>query len=288
MGMLFSSAMQGEQEVSVLVKNDDGIEQLHFIRFSEDDSQSPKKLVKRLGLKPWTPKLEAILGKIVDNSPAKTAGLQAGDLIISADGEQIADWMQWVEYVRSRPSVSIQIIIERKGVHIPLTITPETIETEEKDYGRIGAAVEVPEALIKSMRVEYSLSPVDALGAAIERTWFYSTSTLKMMGNMVIGKASVENLSGPISIAQYAGQSAEMGLVSFLKFLALISVSLGVLNLLPIPVLDGGHLMFFLIEAIKGSPVTEQIQIAFQNMGLVMLMSLMIFAVFLDIERLFQ
>jgi regulator of sigma E protease len=128
----------------------------------------------------------------------------------------------------------------------------------------------------------------EALITAIEKTWFYSINTVKMMWKMLIGKASAENLSGPISIAQYAGQSAEMGLVPFFRFLAIVSISLGVLNLLPIPVLDGGHLMFFAIEAIKGSPISEKIQIYFQQFGMLMLMSLMFFAVFLDLGRLFQ
>jgi regulator of sigma E protease len=123
---------------------------------------------------------------------------------------------------------------------------------------------------------------------AFETTYYYAYTTLKMMGKMLIGKASVKNLSGPISIATYASQSASMGMVHFLKFMALISVSLGVLNLLPIPVLDGGHLLFFAIEAIKGSPVSERVQLFFQQIGIALLVTLMIFAMFMDVERLFQ
>jgi len=288
MNLLFSIAMQGEQEIKVTVKNIDEIEQPHFLVISEKDVQEPELLYQRVGLRPWSPSLEPIIGKVIDNGAAKLAGLQKGDKIITADGELIKDWMQWVEYVRNRPEVSIQLIVEREGVHLPITIVPERIEYEGKDFGRIGAGVDVPEELLDSLRVEYSLTPLDALIRAIEKTWFYSSSTLQMMGKMLIGKASPKNLSGPISIAQYAGQSAEMGLVHFLKFLALVSVSLGVLNLLPIPILDGGHLMFLAIEAIKGSPVSEKIQIVFQQLGLLMLMSLMLFAIYLDIGRLLQ
>ena len=288
MNIMFSSAIQGEQEIKVVAKNDDEVERIHFIQLSENDAETPKVFYKKLGLKPWSPVLKPVIGEVVDNMPAFVSGLRTGDLIITADGVEITDWMEWVEYVKSRPEKTIQLIVEREGVHIPLTIVPKRIEGEEKDFGRIGAGVDIPEELIDSLRVEYSLSVGDALIAAVERTWFYSTSTLQMMGKMLIGKASSKNLSGPISIAQYAGKSAEMGLVPFLKFIALVSVSLGVLNLLPIPVLDGGHLMFFAIEAIKGSPVSEKIQIYFQQVGILMLMSLMAFAVFLDIERLFQ
>lgn len=288
MNILFSSAIQGEKEIKVVVKNEDEIERIHFIELSGNAAETPKIFYEKLGLKPWSPILKPVIGKVVDNLPAFVSGLQTGDLIITADDEEITDWMEWVEYVRSRPEITIQLIVEREGVHIPLTIVPERIESEEKDFGRIGAGVDIPEELIDSLRVEYSLTVGDALIAAVERTWFYSSSTLQMMGKMIIGQASSKNLSGPISIAQYAGQSAEMGLVPFMKFLALVSVSLGVLNLLPIPVLDGGHLMFFAIEAIKGSPVSEKIQIYFQQVGILMLMSLMAFAMFLDIERLFQ
>ncbi len=288
MNLLFSSALQGEQEIKVSVRSNDDIEQMRYLKLTETDVQTPEALYERLGLKPWSPKLEPIIGKVIDNSPAKVSGLQKGDLIISADGEAITEWMQWVEYVRIRPESSIQIIVVREGVHIPLSIVPEKIENEGKDYGRIGAGVDVPEELINSLTVEYSLKPVEALISAIERTWFYSTSTLQMMGKMLIGKVSPKNLSGPISIAQYAGKSAERGLVHFLKFLAIVSVSLGVINLLPIPVLDGGHLMFFAIEAIKGRPVSDKVQIYFQQVGILMLMSLMAFAVVIDIERLFQ
>lgn len=288
MNMLFSAAMQGEQEIKVTVKNNDEIELVHFLKVSENESQAPEMLYKRLGLKPWTPVLKPIIGKVIDKGAAQLAGLQKGDIIVTADGISMTDWMQWVAYVRSHPEVSIQLIIDREGVHLPVIIVPERVENAEKEIGRIGAGVDIPEDVINSLRVEYSLTPLDALVAAVEKTWFFSTSTLQMMGKMLVGKASAENLSGPISIAQYAGQSAEMGLVHFLKFLALVSISLGVLNLLPIPVLDGGHLLFFAIEAIKGSPVSETIQIAFQQVGILLLMSLMIFAVFLDIGRLFQ
>ena len=288
MSFLFSSVMQGEQEIKVAVKNIDEIEQIHFINIAENETNKPEELYKKIGLKPWSPKLKPVIGKVIDNSPAERAGLQLGDLIITADGETIVDWIQWVEYVRTRPEIEIQLAVERKGVHLPITIIPERVVNDDKDIGKIGAGVDVPEELIKSLRVDYSLTPGNALVEAIKKTWFLSTTTLKMMGKMLLGKASAENLSGPISIAQYAGQSAEMGLVPFFKFLALVSVSLGVLNLLPVPVLDGGHLMFFAIEAIKGSPVSEKIQIAFQQVGMLMLMSLMVFAMFLDIERLFQ
>ncbi len=289
MNLLFSSAMQGELSILVQVKNSDEIEKQYELKLSEEDIASPEVLYKNLGLKPWSPVLKPIIGKVLDKSPAQTAGLQKGDLIITANGEKINDWMHWVEYVKARPEVAMQLLIDRDGLHMPLNLTPERMgEGEGESFGRIGAGVDVPPELLESLRVTYSLSAGQAFIAAVEKTWFYSTNTLQMITKMLVGKASSDNLSGPISIAQYAGQTAEMGLVPFLKFIAIVSISLGVLNLLPVPVLDGGHLMFLAIEAVKGSPVSDQVQIYFQQIGMLMLMSLMFFAVILDLGRLFQ
>lgn len=288
LGAIFSEVMEDGQAIRVDVKSADGAQTTKTITIPKSLSRKPEELVKSLGLVPWAPKLAPVVGKVLEHSAAAAAGLQSGDLIVSADNVAIQDWTQWVDYVRKRPGVAIQLVIERKGARIPLPITPEAVESEQGRIGKIGVAVDVPEEQLKALQVEYRLPPFQALGAAMERTAFYSWSTLKMMAYMLVGKASVENLSGPISIAQYAGQTASMGLVHFLKFLAIISISLGVLNLLPIPVLDGGHLLFYAIEGLKGSPVSEQTQMLFQQVGIAILITLMGFALFLDIGRLMQ
>jgi len=288
MGLIFASAMTSEEPISVEVENEEQQKNLRLLKIPQEISQEPKQLYAQLGLQPWIPKLKPIIGRVVENSAASRAGLKVDDLIISADKILITDWMQWVEYVQQRAEIKIALLVSRGGVHLPMTIIPKAVETEQKTVGKIGAAVKIPETLIDTLRVEYSLSVGDAFVEAVAKTTHLSLTTLKMMGRMLVGKSSVENLSGPISIAQYAGQSAERGFVHFLKFMALISVSLGVLNLLPVPMLDGGHLMFYAIEAIKGSPVSESIQIMFQQVGVLLLMSLMFLAVFLDIGRLFE
>lgn len=289
LGAIFSAAMEGEQSINLDVKSGgDAAQETRVIAIPEDIARRPEQLVKRLGIVPWSPKLVPVVGKVLEKSAAEQAGLRQGDLIVSADGVEIQDWTQWVEYVRKHPGINIQLIIERNGNTMPLQIKPEAADSEQGTVGKIGVMVEIPEEQLKSMQVEYRLPPFQALGAALERTFYYSLSTVKMMGYMLVGKASVENLSGPISIAQYAGQTASMGLVHFLKFLAIISISLGVLNLLPIPVLDGGHLMFYVVEALKGSPVSEQTQLLFQQIGIAILVTLMGFAFFLDIGRLAQ
>lgn len=288
MSVLVSSALDGEQHIKVEVKNFDDQQAIKVLELADKDIENPDVLYQRLGFKPWSPKLQPVIGKVLPDSAALAAGLQQGDLIVSADDTVIEDWMQWVDTVKRHPDVAIKLLIERDGARLTLSITPQSVKVGDQIEGKVGASVDIPEALMKSVSVEYALSPLAAIPVAFETTYYYSVTSLKMMGKMLIGKASVENLSGPISIAQYAGQSATMGLVPFIKYLALISVSLGVLNLLPIPVLDGGHLLFFAIEGIKGSPVSERVQIFFQQIGIALLVSLMALAMFLDIGRLFQ
>jgi regulator of sigma E protease len=288
MNVLISKALDGDKAIDVTVKGADQLESTRKITVAEDDTQSPEVLYSRLGLKPWSPKLIPVIGDVLPDGAALAAGLQKGDLIISADGKPLQEWAQWVSYVKTHPGMVINLAIERAGVSKQLIVIPKSIPAGDKTEGQIGATVSVPEDLIKSMTVEYALSPLAAIPKALETTYYYSFTTLKMMGKMLIGKASVQNLSGPISIAQYAGQSANMGLVHFIKFMGLVSISLGVLNLLPIPVLDGGHLLFFAVEGIKGSPVSERVQLFFQQVGMTLLVSLMILAMVLDVQRLFD
>lgn len=286
---LMSRALDGQREIVVKVRNGGDSEQLRVLNLGEDDSRNPEEFYQHLGFKPWSPVIKPVIGKLIEDGVAKQAGLQRGDLIISADGQAIENWQQWVEYIQLRPEIEIHLLIVRNDVQMPLVLTPRKEQlADDKVVGKIGAGVEVDKGLQEAMMVEYSLSPLKAIPVAFSKTWFYSTSTLKMIGKMFIGKASVDNLSGPISIAQYAGQSAEMGFTAFLKFLGLVSVSLGVLNLLPVPVLDGGHLLFYVIEAIQGRPLPDKVQWYFQQLGMILLMGLMVLALFLDLDRLFQ
>lgn len=287
MTVVVSSALEGEQNIKVQVKTSDDQQNIRLLKLSDQDSQNPDVLYQRLGFKPWSPTLQAIVGKVLPGSPALASGLQQGDLIVSADQVVINDWMQWVGIVKNHAEVEIKLVIEREGVRLPVVITPQKVVVGQLTECKVGASVYIPEDLMKSVTVDYVLSPWAAVPVAFETTYYYSITSLKMIGKMLIGKASVDNLSGPISIAQYAGQSATMGLVPFMKFMALVSVSLGVLNLLPIPVLDGGHLLFFAIEGLKGSPVSERIQLFFQQIGIALLVSLMALAMFMDVDRLF-
>ncbi|MEQ1738545.1 MAG: RIP metalloprotease RseP [Methyloglobulus sp.] len=288
MGTLITAAMDGEQNIKVRVKNIADEQNERIISLTDSDSQDSEKLYNRLGFKPWSPKLKPIINEVLPEGSALAAGLKKDDLIISADGMPITDWIQWVEYVKKRPDIAINLVIDRQGMQLTLSITPKSVQSGEEAEGKIGASVLMPEGLMKSMTVEYFLPPLEAIPVAFTTTYDYSIVTLRMMGKMFIGKASVKNLSGPISIAQIAGESASMGLVYFLKFMGLVSVSLGILNLLPIPVLDGGHLLFFGIEAVKGSPVSEKVQIFFQQIGMALLLLLMVTAMVVDVQRLFD
>jgi regulator of sigma E protease len=276
-----------EEPIPVKVKTAAGeVRDLSVVK-PQDVGNQPEAVYQRLGLKPKEPSLEPVIERIVAGSAAEQAGLKAGDRILKADDQIIKTWKAWVDYVRVRPGQVIEAVIERNDVAVDLQLTPAAVDSAEGTIGQIGAAVKVPEDLKKSMEVDYRLGPWSALVAAIKRTGTYSFATLKMAGRMLIGKAAVENLSGPISIAQYAGQSASLGMIQFLKFLALVSISLGVLNLLPIPVLDGGHLLFYGAEAIMGRPLHEKTQIRFQQMGMAILLLLMVLGFYLDIGRLF-
>jgi len=284
MGEVIEQAMDNGSVTVEVKTNRDAIVK-RVLTIPSDVVEKQERLHDRLGLQPMEPSIPPIVDKIEPKSAAEAVGLTTGDRLLVADGKTVKDWRQWVEYVRANPEKEIDLKVLRAGGEFSLRIRPVKVESAQGAVGKIGASVLVPEELINAMQVKYRLGVIPALFAAVEKTWDYSTMTLKMIGRMIIGKASVDNLSGPISIAQYAGQSASMGFVQFLKFIAIVSVSLGVLNLLPIPVLDGGHLMFYGLEAAMGKPIPENLQIMFQNIGIVILFSLMFFSFYLDIFR---
>jgi len=251
-----------------------------------DALEDAASLLDTIGLHPYRPSFPAVIDSVEPDSPAQRAGLLAGDRIVRADGESISSWSRWVEVVRARPAQTIHVEVERASRIVSVELVPEAVEQDGSRVGRIGARARVPGDLLADLRTTVRYGPVKALLHAVEKTWDTSLLTLRMIGRMITGEASVKNVSGPISIAQYAGYSASLGLSPFLAFLALVSLSLGVLNLLPVPILDGGHLMYYFIEFLKGGPVSEQAQMIGQRIGLALLLCLMALAFYNDFARL--
>jgi regulator of sigma E protease len=254
----------------------------------ESQLTEPGRLYTGLGFAPWAPRLEAVLGELTPGGPAERAEFRPGDRILGVEGEEIADWEAWVKWVRAHPGSTARVDFLRDGTRMRLSIDiEEARDGEGAVIGRIGAAVRYPAEAVEAMRAEERYGPVESLVQAARRTGEMSLLTLRMIWRMIVGDVSVKNISGPINIAQYAGVSASIGLAAFLSFLAVVSISLGVLNLLPVPLLDGGQILYSLVEAAKGSPLSERAQIVGQQVGILLLLVLMSFAFYNDLSRLF-
>ena len=250
------------------------------------DDLAEQGLLNKLGITPKKYKVPTMIGDVHSGLPADESGLISGDLIVSADGEKMEDWVHWVKYVQARPKQTINIEVKRGDEYLSIELTPdEKVRDDGSVIGFIGAANQ-PVKPLEEIFAKESYSFIPALNRGVEKTWDMSWLTLRMLGKMITGQASVKNLSGPISIAQYAGDSAQNGIAAFLWFLGIVSVSLGVLNLLPVPLLDGGHLLYYAVEFVKGSEVSESVQIIGQQIGFTFLLGLMILVFYNDIARL--
>lgn len=270
--------------VPVQVRTDDGAERQRQLDLSGlgrigDDPD----LLGEIGLEPWRPRLPARVGELVDGGAADQAGLEPGDRVLAVGDQSVDGWRSLVEALESRAGESVTVSIQRNDSERDVTVA---LNASGNDRGVLGVRPQVPDGAFEDMVHTVRYGPVAALGHAMGDTWRTGALTVEVLGKIVTGEASVKNLSGPINIAQYAGDTAASGLASYVKFLALISISLGVVNLLPIPILDGGHLLYFAAEAVKGSPVSETAQAIGQQLGIVMLVLLMGLAIFNDLVRL--
>ncbi|MBI2379980.1 MAG: sigma E protease regulator RseP [Gammaproteobacteria bacterium] len=239
-----------------------------------------------LGLKPVEPKIPAVLAEVAENEPAGKAGLKIGDKVLSVDGKPVADWPELVRQITASPERKLRLTVERAGQKQHLDVTPRAATGEDgKPIGLLGVRPVVPAGL-SDLQHRVQFGPLDAVWRGAGKTWEVSVLSLKMLGKLVTGSVPVDSISGPISIAQGAGASARIGLEYFLSFLALISINLGLINLLPIPVLDGGHLMYYLIESVRGRPLSERMQEWGLRLGMSLVLGLMLVAVYNDLARL--
>ena len=275
------------RSVPVIVKGEEGILRELFVPLKDwlGDTEVPDPLTG-LGLTPRLPELPLKVAEVVEGSPAKAAGFLAGDQVLSVDNVDVTDWSTWVDTIRSSAGRVIDIHVLRGGQVVSLLATPKAVTLETGEVvGQIGVMAQSPEYPDDWLRVSKP-GVIRAFQTGIEKTGQLIWFTLDSLGKMITGDVSVKNLSGPITIAKVAGASASGGLEAFVSFLALLSVSLGVLNLLPVPMLDGGHILFYIAELVRGKPLPESVQIAAVKIGMALLLMLMIVAFYNDISRL--
>ena len=273
--------------LDVEVVTEQGLKANRTIDFSNVKQEvEPEVFFKIIGFFPWRPAINATVGQVVEDSPAEKAGLKNGDKILSINDIEIKDWFTLVDYVSKRPQQELILKIDRNGRTVEKILVTSVVDDEGKKIGRMGIGPADTGKYPEDMKVLYQYGAVSAIGQSVQNTWDNSALMLNMLWKIVTGEVSLKNLSGPINIAVYAGQSASAGIARFLDFLAIVSISLGILNLLPIPILDGGHLMYYVIEIIKGKPVSEQTEEMGQRVGIAILIMLMSLAFYNDILRL--
>jgi regulator of sigma E protease len=243
-------------------------------------------MVEELGFTLYRPRIPAVIDRVVAGSAGEAGGLRPGDRVLAIDGQPVREWAEVVSRVRRAAGETLHLDVERGGETLGLRVTPRVEEERGQKVGRLGVQVDSLKVPKVDMFTTVRHGPLAALGRALGETWGKSVFSLQMMGRMLVGDVSWKNLSGPVTIADYAGQSAQLGITYFLQFMALVSISLGVLNLLPVPLLDGGHLMYHLYEAIRGAPPSEQAIDLGQRIGFALLIGLMVFAFYNDITRL--
>ena len=245
------------------------------------------EFLQKIGIQPYQPIVLPVIGALTSEGVAQRAGLLEGDRVLSVNGAGVSRWMEFVEIVRNNPGQQLMLEIERAGNSVTMEVTPDSVNEAGKTVGKIGAAPKIDRQEFDALQISVSYPPAAAFGEAMRKTWETSWLSLKLLGKMIQGEMSLSNLSGPLTIADYAGQSAQLGITAYLGFLALVSISLGVLNLLPVPLLDGGHLLYYAAEVIKGSPVSEKALEIGQSIGIALLATLMVVALYNDVVRLF-
>lgn len=285
--ILLTHAVDRNPEVTVETVTDRGEVFRRKLNLSSMEANDlDGSFLEKIGLINYQPAMAPVIGRVITDGAGHRAGLLAGDEILAINNQDILSWGEFVKEIRDNPGQLLLLEILRDGKIIDVSATPDKAIEGNTEIGKIGVAPKIDRAAIDKLLVNVSYPAGTALLKALDKTWEMTIFTFRMLGKMVVGEVSWKNMSGPITIADYAGQSAQMGIIAYLGFLALISVSLAVLNLLPIPVLDGGHLMYYVVEIIRGSPLSERAMAIGQQIGMTMLFTLMVIAIYNDIYRL--
>ncbi|MDN5848324.1 MAG: RIP metalloprotease RseP [Nitrococcus sp.] len=275
--------------LAVQVETEGGFETTRYLDLQKMGplGENPDVL-SALGFRPWLPRVAPKVSQVLPDSAAAAAGIEAGATIVRVSGEPIGSWQDLVRYVQARPGEKATFTIEQGGQRREVTVTLGSRKAQNgTQVGLLGVMPVMPEQGIERLRHTVQYGPIQAIVRSLKQTWEVSSLTVKMLWRMISGEASMKSLSGPISIAQYAGVSASLGVTPFLKFLALVSISLGVLNLLPVPLLDGGHLLYNGIEWVQGRPLSDRAQGIGRQIGIVLLIFLMALAFYNDLAGLF-
>jgi regulator of sigma E protease len=283
--LLDRAAVRGTAVIEVQ-KRDGRVGARELSLASIEKADLDRDFAAKLGIRAYRPPIAPVVETVTPDGPAAQAGLKPGDRIVAAAGSPIADWNQLVGIVSASPGKVIKLVVESSGEIFDAEVVPKLVTDGNRSIGRIGVAPKIDRAANEALVTTVRYGPIESVPKAVGNVWDMSVFSLKMLGRMVTGDVSWKNLSGPITIADYAGQSAKLGWVQFVTFLALISVSIGVLNLLPIPVLDGGQLLYHIAELIKGSPLSEQAVEIGQRAGFALLIGLSAFAFYNDVYRL--
>ena len=235
----------------------------------------------------WPIKVKSEISQVLPNSAAERAGLKAGDKVLAVNGQKLLGWKDWVEVIKASPGKDLSLDVQRQGQVLKLMLRPDSEDLGQELVGKAGVAATIDTAWEAQVKTQREVGVAESVTLAAQKTWNLSALTLKFLGKLIMGEASIKGISGPVSIGEMAGKSAMMGLETYIQFLAVISISLGVMNLLPIPVLDGGHLLYYIIEWVRGKPLSEHVQTVGLKIGLCIMGLFMLVAFFNDFTRIF-